>query len=1120
MMKPGIHGSLTGLTDTDATLRSRVLMRDIRNLFFLLFVYASAAWAQFDTAEVLGTVRDNTGAVIAKANITLTNQGTNLQLKTTTDDNGNYTFSNVKIGTYTVTAEATGFSKAVAADIVVNVNARQRVDIALQVGQVSESVQVTDAAAALQTDTSDRGQLVNTTQVVELPLNGRAYSDLALLTTGVNRSPSAFSGTPREGSFVVNGLRSTYNNYLLDGIDNNAYGTSNQGFANQVIQPSPDSVAEFKVVTNNYSSEFGRSGGATISVVTRSGSNDFHGTAYDFLRNTELNAIGYIFGQRPATFKKPTLQQNQFGATVGGPLIKNRAFFFADYEGFRMLGRSLNFSSIPTMDDRNGILPVTVTNPQTGTVYAAGTPIPSNAMTSFARKVLNDLPVPTGPGRSNNYQQLSLTRNYNDKYDAKVDGQISSNVSAFARVSQRKVNIFNEPDIPGLSGGNSNGYTRILNQQIVLSTTWVSSPTSVLEARFAISRTRAGKFPPLTGGQSMLDLYGITGLPVDPALTGGLVATTISGFSQLGRQSTNPQFQNPLSFNPKINFSKNLGRQSLKIGYEFMRVHTQVNDVNPLYGRDAYAGGFSRPTGGPVDAASYSLADFMFGLRSQYALANYLPGNYRQNMNFLYVQDDFRISSKLTVNIGLRWEYATPRWERDNILTNFDPATNSLIKAKYGSIYDRSLVDPDRNNFAPRIGLAYSLTPKTVIRTGYGWSYIHQNRVGSADLLGINGPQTVIATINQTNALDPSFRTTQQGYPDGMTSPANFNPLTSNITYIPRSYRSPYVQSWFFSIQRELTRNFVIDVGYVGNHSVGLPVIADYNQAFPQPTSTSNLSLQARRPNPGYSAITWFDPAGFSNYNALQVKLEKKATAGLYFLNSFTWSKAIDNSGQSLDTSNGNDASPQDVRNMAAEKGPSNYDQTLVNVTTLVYQLPFGHGRKFGSGMPTAVNMILGGWEVSAINSALSAPPINLRAWAGSIPAAFQTVGNLSGFRGGETFRPNVLGDVLAPEADRNTDNYFNKANVALSTDPSQPFGNAGRNSTRATAMNTLDLGINKTFPIIKERVRVQFRSEFFNALNHTNFTAANSDRNSAAFGTIRTTFPQRQIQFALKVLF
>jgi hypothetical protein len=782
------------------------------------------------------------------------------------------------------------------------------------------------------------------------------------------------------------------------------------------------------------------------------------------------------------------------------------------------------------LTDRVGNLPVAVVNPQTGKVYPANAPIPPADIASFANTVLTQLPTPTGPGRSNNYQQLLLNRNYNDKFDAKIDDQFNSKMSGFLRIGQRKVNIFNQPDIAGPSGGNSNGYTRVLNQQGVAAFNWVVTPTSILEARFAISRTNAGKQPPAVGGPSVQDLYGITGLPTDPSLTGGFTPSTITGFNALGRQATNPQFQNPLNFDPKVNFSKLLGRHSLKFGYEFEVIRIQVLDVNPLYGRDAYAGSFSKPTCAqlgqaagctvPSDSASYALADFLFGLRSQYALGNDVVGNYRQHEQFFYIQDDYKVSNKLSLNLGVRYEYASPMWERDNVLSNFNPATNSIIKAGGGSTYNRALVNPDLNNWGPRVGFAYSYDSKLVVRGGYGISYIHQNRVGSGNELGINGPQVVIATVNQTNPLDPTFRTTQQGYPIGLATPANFNPVLSNITYIPANLPDPYVQSWFFSVQRELARNLVLDVAYVGNHSVSLPVMSDYNQALPQPTANANLSLQARRPDQSFGAITWYNPAGFSNYNALQVKLEKRLSGGLYFLNAFTWSKAIDNGAQSLDNSNGNAASPQDVRNMASEKGPSNYDLTLTNITSVVYQLPFGKGRRYGSNIPGYLDAALGGWELTAINTALSSPVINLRAWNGTVPSAFQVVGNLPDYRGGESFRPNVTGDPLAVDSLRTTDNYFNKANVALPTDPSHPFGNAGRNSVRALPLNTLDLGIQKSFALPWEGARIQFRSEFFNVFNHTNFAAPNSDVSSAAFGTIRSTFPARQIQFGLKLMF
>ena len=1085
------------------------------------FLAVAPLMAQFDTAEVLGTVRDNSGSVVSRASIVLTNQGTGIEAKSNASEEGNYTFSNVKIGVYTVTAEAPGFSKAVAKDITVNVNARQRVDLVLQVGAVSETVEVTAAAAVLETDSSSRNQLINTKGVVELPLNGRAYSDLALLTTGVLKSPSYSAG--REGAFVVNGLRSTYNNYMLDGVDNNAYGTSNQGFANQVAQPSPDAVAEFKVITNNYSAEYGRSGGATIDVAMRSGTNNLHGTLYEFLRNTNLNAVGYIFGTRPSTFIKPTLQQNQFGLTVGGPIVKNRVFFFGDYEGFRSLARTNTFSSIPSLNDRQGILPVSVTNPQTGAIFPANTPIPVTATTAFARKVLADLPALTLPGntvRSNNLQLLALNSTYTDKFDGKLDGQINDRMNGFLRISQRKLDNYNQPGISGPSGGGGNGFIRALNQQATAAYTWTVSSDSILEGRFGVSRTDAGKTPPYIGGTSMLDLYGITGLPTTSELTGGLTPQTLSGFTGLGRQSTNPQFQNPLSFNYKVNFTKNMGRHALKTGFEYVVIRTQVLDVNPLYGLDSYAGGFSRPAGGPADAASYSIADFLFGLRSAYQLATYSVGNYRQHEYFAYVQDDFRVSQTLTLNLGLRWEYATPRWERDHNASNYDPATNSMIKARNGSIYDRALIDPDRKDFAPRLGFAWSALQNIVVRGGYGIGYVHQNRVGSGDLLGINGPQVVIATVNQSNPLDPNFRTTQQGYAPGLTSPANFNPIAANVLYMPRNLKTPYVQSWFLGVQRKLALDTVLDVAYVGNHSVATPIMADYNEAFPQPTPTANLSLQARRPNQAFGPITWYDPAGFSSYNALQVKLERRFSKGLQFLNSFTWGKAIDNGTQALDGNNGNQASPQDVRNLASERGPSNYDQKFNDILSLVYELPVGRNRRFLGAIPSALDQAIGGWQLSIINTALSAQPINLRAWNGSVPAAFQTDGNLAEWRGGEAFRPNVAGPVLADASVRSVDNYFNIANVSLPTDPSHPFGNAGRDIVRATALNQLDLGLFKNFRLPKESMKLQFRSEMFNALNHTNFTAANGDRASASFGTIRSTYPARQIQFALKLMF
>jgi len=1101
-----------------------------KRLFALLLFLTASAFAQFDAGSVLGTVRDKTGAAIAAAKVTLENLATGISVTKTTDAEGNYEFPGVRIGRYKVSAEQKGFSKAFATDVTVNVNARQRVDLEMSVGEVTESIEVSGAASILETDSSDHGQVINTKQIVELPLNGRAYSDLALLTTNVHRSPLATSPTPREGAFNVNGMRSTYNNFLLDGVDNNAYGTSNQGFANQVAQPSPDAVAEFKVITNNYSAEYGRAGGAVISAATRSGGNQFHGAAYEFLRNTNLNAIGYVFGQRPATFKKPLLQRNQFGATIGGPIIKNRLFFFGDYEGFRELAKILNFDSIPSLTDRAANLPVPVVNPLTGKLYPANTPIPAADTAAFARKVLAELPDPTGPGRSNNYQLLLLGRNYNDKYDARLDGQINSRMTSFLRFSQRKVNIFNQPDISGPSGGGGNGFTRALNQAVALSYTWTVTPSSLLEARLGVSRTRAGKQPPQLGGPSMLALYGITGLSEDPQLTGGLTNQSINGFNALGRQATNPQFQHPIVWNPKVNYSWIMKRHAIKAGYEFQMIRTQVEDINPLYGRDTYNGSFSRPTcaqlGQPAtctvanDAASYGVADFLFGLRNQYALANYVVGAYRQHQHFLYIQDDFHVNSKLTLNVGLRWEFATPRWERDNNLSNFDPSTNKIIRASGGGLYNRALVDPDYGNFGPRVGLAYTVAPKTVIRGGYGISYVHNNRVGSADLLGINGPQVVIATVDQTPLLasgqvNPDFRATQQGYPAGLTNPANFDPVKSNIAYIPRNLKWPYVQTWFLSAQREVMNNLVVELTYTGNHSVRLPIIADYNQALPNQPGQA-LGIQPRRPLQSFGAITWVDPAGFGSYNGLSAKVERRFSAGLYLLNSFTWAKALGNSEQQLEAPSGiTVANPQDVRNLKAERGPSSYDVKLINVTSVVYQLPFGKGRKYGSSAPGVVDAVLGGWELTGINTANTGEPVNVLFNPSS---TVDNTGRISDFRGATTFRPNLVGDPTGSNGAARLDNYFNKTAFALPTN-AQPYGNLSRNAFRAPNLEQWDLGVDKSFRL-REGMDLQFRSEFFNVLNHTNFQTPQPNFSSAAFGTVRSTYIPRQIQFALKLIF
>ena len=579
-----------------------------------------------------------------------------------------------------------------------------------------------------------------------------------------------------------------------------------------------------------------------------------------------------------------------------------------------------------------------------------------------------------------------------------------------------------------------------------------------------------------------------------------------------------------------MNYTKLLGRHSLKAGYEYQRINTEIEDFNPKYGQDGYSGQFSRPTGVTTNNNLYNLADFFFGARNNYQLANLFIPQYRQRMHFAYLQDDFKVSQKLTLNLGVRYEFATPQYEEKNQITNFDPVTRQLIFAKDGSLYDRALVDPDFNNWAPRIGMAYNVTSKTVLRGGYGISYIHFNRLGGENILAFNLPQIVGVSLTQQvsqgictgNNFLNCFRPTQAGYPTGLLDPARASTATTRTNFTPRDTRTAYVQSWHFSIQQELAKGLLLDVAYVGNRSLKLIALGDYNQARPNNSTdpTAGTPVDARRPIAGFGFIQASFNGGFGNYNALQIKLERRFSGGLYLLNSFTWSKALDNVAGHLESANG-DNSRLNMRNFDADRGPSNYNQPLNNTTSIVYDLPFGKGRRWGGDIPTALDYVIGGWRSTLINSMTSGLPINLT----YSPNAQFTVG------GTPTHRPNLTGQPIINSGEVDPNNYLNINAVTIPTDRSQPFGNAGRNLIQGPNFFQADLGLHKSFPLWREATKLEFRMEAFNLFNRTNFTTPDSNASNirivngqpttgGTFGTIRSTFPARQIQFALKLYF
>jgi hypothetical protein len=1167
----------------------RSIYRLIPAALLCLVLLPGAAFAQYENGSIVGTIHDGTGAAVPNAAVTITNTATNIATKEITNSDGEYEAPSLRVGVYTISASAPGFAETVAKNIAVSVGGRQRIDLKLQVSGSQTTVEVSDVALQVETDTSQRGQTITNYQSAALPLVSRNYSDLLGLVTGSRQAPTAATTSSvnslvRAGAYNVNGQRSMFNNFLLDGMDNNAYGESNQGFDNQIIAIPPDSVAQWQVVTNNESAEYGRSSGATINVASESGTNKFHALAYEFIRNTDLNAAGFF---KPLTvggsgittpFKKPTFNRNQFGFNFGGPIIKDKLFFFLDYEGFRQTLKPLSVLTLPTQNQLNAKLVVDVQNPLTGVLYKAGTSIPTAAINPTSQQIISyfspiyaALPIAgaatTGLASADYAVQVPFT-DKSDKGDLRLDFQQSPSSSWFLRISDRKENGVNYQAIPLPLDGQTNGKIRVLDQQIALGYTHLFGADKVLDARFGISKTEAGKYSLSIGTINNI----VPGLPSNPIVAGGLPSLSINGFSALGRQSTNPQWQNPALIDPKVNFNWVKGHHSLKFGYEYEHIWMAVNDNNPLYGSWGYSGGYSlcpasdvattcNNSGNPNATTKGTVtdnywADFLFGTTNAYQLANYFVAHLRQTMDSVYAQDDWKVTPTLTLNLGLRWEYGSPYSEENNYISNFDPisqtvltttpgavAGNGITPYSGGGVYGKTLVNPDFTDFGPRVGFAYAADAKTSIRGGFGMSFVHYTRAGSGDILAINAPQAQFASVTQptpttTNHCNPlpaqiipvggttpsCYATMDQGYPSGLVT--TFNKATDNITYIPKNTRDSYVESYFLSVQRQFAKNTLLDIAYVGNHGVKLQGFLNANQKNP---SAGFARPYANWPSDITTALNEF----YSHYDALQVRYEQRFVGGLTLLNSFTWEHALDNASASLE---GNTPSLQDANNPSADYGQSDYNLPIANITSLVYELPFGRGRKMMSNANPAVDALLGGWQVSLINTIQSGTPFNLTYSPNSAQAVSPQIS--ATYRGANEYRPNrVPGQPVTQgrgnrAANTGYVNYINYAAFVLpangkdaSGNTLSPFGNASRNPGRTPAFYQSDLALNKKFSTPLESLKVEFRTEFYNLFNHTNLylpSTIGGTQGAAPTtgGQITSTFEPRIIQFGLKIIY
>lgn len=1113
-------------------------------VFIGVLLSALSVFAQFESATLTGVVIDVSGRVVPGVEVKLTNEATGFEANTATSGEGRYSFPNLKPGTYNAVAAKMGFKQFVSSGIVLQVNQAARLDMELQVGAVTEQIVVTGEAPVLETESGSRGSVIDRTKIIELPLNGRDYNQLALLSPGVLAPTPRLQSVGFRGAFNVNGNRAFQNAFQLDGVDNTSYSNSFRGLNVQVIQPSIEALEEFKIQTNAYSAEFGRSAGALVNAVIRSGTNQLHGTIYEFLRNSQLDASNFFANK--AGLAKPFRQRNQFGAAAGGPIVKNKTFIFGDYEGLRDAAGTIRFSSVPQPIWRQGTFATPIWNPfnpnDTGQDFRIPATancndgsgncwrIPSNLIDSVGQRVINVSPNPNTPSPTfdNNFVAAPIDRIRTNQFDLRGDHVISPKLNAFGRYSYSKTSFFRPAPRPGLSEGSFNdtfGTADLKSQAMASGLVWVINPALVSETRFGYALGDFYQLPPNFGSGCPQELIGLKNAPSDTAVCGGLPVFNFPGgnLQRIGRTTSVPQFQTPRSLNLRESVSWTRGAHSFKFGGELLNVETGIRDVGSLLGNFTFSGRFTGVNGRWENA----VADMLLGFPTRYQQDSNTTFDVYQKMYFGFVQDDWKVTRKLTLNLGLRYEFATPPRDRDLKWANFDASTRSFISAKSGSLQDEALIKPDRNNFTPRFGFAYSVTPKTVIRGAYGIFYNHANRLGREGLLGFNPPYIILADSNisgsnvlrSTNAI---FRL-QDGIPAGFVDLSRVNLATVSRKAQDPNQRSPYVQQYNFGIQREIVKNLILDVSYMGNRGLKLPSFRNLNPN----TFTFNSQgapVAGLREFDAYGLrgdIQILENLGISNYNSLQVRLDRRFTKGLTAIVSYTYGKALTDSVDHLSTSgagNGVDVGefkePQDGKRRRLEYGPAEFDVTQRFVLSGVWQLPFGRNGSYGKNWSRGVDLLLGGWQFSPIFTAQGGLPLTINQ-AESI-----------GIGGERRSRPNRIANGTLPEDQRTVDRYFDtSAFVALRAVPGQAgfvpnqiYGNSGVGIVRGPGMVNFDFNLAKDIPIT-ERVSAQFRAEYFNALNRANFGVPGVTI-GAGFGQIVNALDARIIQFALKLRF
>ena len=1040
---------------------------DIRTLFPILLLLPlllpTAAYAQ----SVRGTVTDAAHKPISHATLQLTQDETSRRRLAVTDALGEFTIANLPPGEYRVEAEAEGFRKHLQ-QITLQLNQEANLEISLDPGRRTETVQVTAVRGLLRTESAALGGVIENRQITGLPLDGRNFFELSLLLPGVAPPAPGSAGSVR-GDFAmnINGAREDSNNFLLDGVFNGDPKLNGIG-----VTPPVDAVREFEVATSTYDAVFGRNAGGQINVVLKSGTNQIHGTAYEFFRNRALDARNFF---APATENSPQNQRNQFGGSLGGPVVRNRTFVFGDYEGRRVREGITRVTNVPTALERSGDFSrssLYAIDPFTQQPFP-GNAIPQNRLDPVGRAIAALYPLPNRSVPNQNYVSSPALGDRDDHFDVRVDHSLGASDDLSFRYSFADRTLFEPFSASALVAvpGFGNNVPRRA-QNVMAGDTHIFTPNVLNELRLGFNRIASGAFPQNTGRDinRQVGLPEISSNPRDF----GLSQITITGFSQLGDELHNPQHSATSIYQAVDTATWVRSRHLIKAGFD-------VRWIRQNAFRDELSRGFLSFLG----VTGNALAEMLLGYPSLTGVARLDNQQHlRTHSAYGFAQDTWHVRPDLTLSAGLRYEYNSPPVDAEDRANLYDPAVRSLVRLGTGGM-PRGGYEPDRNNLAPRIGLAWRPGQgRTVVRTGYGF-YYDQASLATGESLYFSAPYFDFKLFF---SFDPQSPVTLSD-----PFPRNFPvALPSSALAYQRTLRTAYTQQWNMNVQQEIGRNRVVELAYAGSKGTKLLGARDLNQPLPS----------ARQPNPRpvpqFDDIDILESRGDSNYHSLQARLQQSFHRGLTALASYTWSKSIDDA-SSFFSSAGDANYPQDSRNTRAERGLSNFDLRHRFSLSYSYDLPLGKGR------------LLGGWQTFGIWTFQTGRPFTV-ALLSDLDNS-NTGRSILGF--GANDRPNVLrnAELAKPTPER----WFDT--TAFAIPPFGSFGNAGRNILTGPGYQNINVSLIKN-AMLREGARVQFRVEAFNLLNHANLGLPDIFVGSPSFGSIQSAGSPRRIQFGVKILF